>query len=171
MEKDIKPKIENRNEAQEKPIEKEYKPEQKTEEAKEKKPLKIEKEAIARGIALTASKKHCMYICRFIKNKHIDKAISGLEEVIKFKRAIPFKGEIPHRKGMMSGRYPIKATLLFIKLLKGLKGNILINNMELDKARITEASANWASRPLRKEGRKAKRAHVLLKAREIGGEE
>jgi len=110
-----------------------------------------------------------MYICRFIKNKSIDKAILDLEQVIKLKRAIPFKGEIPHRKGMMSGRYPVKASKLFINLLKGLKGNISVNNLDLDKTVIYFASANWASRPLRREGRKAKRTSVTLKAREIQG--
>jgi len=124
-------------------------------------------EAIAFGQSLPASKKHFMYICSFIKNKPIDKAMLELEQVIKLKRAIPFKGEIPHRKGMMSGRYPVKASKIFIKLLKGLKGNVLVNNMALDRTRITFASANWASRPLRGGGKKAKRTHVLLKATEV----
>src|SRR3989344_1690252 len=90
---------------------------------------KIKKsEAVAFGVSLPISKKHSMYICKFIKGKSIDKAISELEEVLKMKRAIPFKGDIPHRKGkMMSGRYPINASKYFINLLKGLKGNVLVN--------------------------------------------
>ena len=129
-------------------------------------------EAFARGLAMHASKKHCMYICTFIKNKPVDQAILDLEQVIKFKKPIPFKGEIPHRKGkgIMAGRYPIKTSALFIKLLKGLKGNILINGLEPERTRIYFAMANWASRPARREGRKAKRTNVLLKAKEISGE-
>ena len=129
---------------------------------------KKKEEAIARGLGMHASKKHCMYICNFIKNKPVDKAISDLEDVIKLKRAVPFKGEIPHRKGkIMSGRYPINASKLFIKLLRGLRGNALVNNLDIEKARIIFASANWASRPLRREGRKAKRANVLIKLNEV----
>ena len=149
----------------------EKKEEQKKESKKEslKQTKEKKEEAVERGLSLYVSKKQCMYICRFIKNKSIDKAILDLEQVIKLKRAIPFKGEIPHRKGMMSGRYPVKASKLFINLLKGLKGNISVNNLDLDKTVIYFASANWASRPLRREGRKAKRTSVTLKAREIQG--
>jgi len=130
------------------------------------KPVKKD-EAIANGLSIGASKRQCMYICDFIKGKKIDEALAMLDDVMKFKRAIPFKGEIPHRKGMHSGRYPITACKLFVPILKGLKGNSIVNGMDLDKVRIYFACANWASRPQRKGGVKAKRTHVLLKAKEM----
>ena len=151
------------------------KKEEKKTETKDKKEKKSEKpkkhEAIAHGRALPISKKHGMYLCAFIKGKKIDSAISDLQEVLKFKKAVPFKGEIPHRKGkgMMSGRYPISASKEFIILLKGLKGNVLVNGMDLEKTIIAEASSSWASRPARRNSRRAKRSHIILKAREIGG--
>ena len=154
-----------------KPEEKMEKKEAKPEEKKpEKKEISKKEEAFARGINFHASKKNCMYICRFIKNKTIDYAIKDLEDVIKMKKAVPFKGEIPHRKGkgMMSGRYPVKASKLFINLLKSLKGNVLVNGMDLDKTRIFIASANWAARPLRRGGRQFKRTNIILKAKEMG---
>jgi ribosomal protein L22 len=125
-------------------------------------------QAIANGENLHASKKHCMYICSFIKNKSIDAAIQDLELVILKKKVVPFKGEIPHRKGpgLSSGRFPNNASKLFIALLKGLKGNVLVNQMDLDKTIISEASASWASRPARKGNRQAKRSNVFLIARE-----
>jgi len=136
-------------------------------EPKKETPKLIKKdEAIANAVSIHASKKQCMYICDFIKGKKIDDAMKELEQVIKLKRAIPFKGEIPHRRGMHSGRYPVNVSKLFIPLLKGLKGNCIVNQMDLDKVKITYACANWASRPQRRGGVKAKRAHVLLKARE-----
>lgn len=144
----------------------ETKAETKKEEPKKEVKLIKKDEAIANALSIHASKKHCMYICDFIKGKKIDQAIAELEQVIKLKRAIPFKGEIPHRRNMHSGRYPTAACKLFIPLLKGLKGNVIVNQMDLDKTKITYACANWASRPQRKGGVKAKRAHVLLKARE-----
>ncbi len=153
----------------EKPEEKkEEKPEVK-EPAKEKEEVSKKDEAVVNGSGLRASKKHCMYICSFIKNKTIDSALSDLDQVIKMKRAIPFKGEIPHRKGkgMMSGRYPVRASKQFIYLLKALKGNLIVNGLDPDKARITIASASWASRPMRSRGRQAKRTNVILMAREV----
>ena len=141
----------------------------KTEEKKPEKKVIKKEEAVARGVSLPLSKKHSMYICSFIKNKNVDTAIKELNEVLLFKRAIPFKGEIPHRHdlGMMSGRYPIKAVKHIIQVLKGLRGNILANGMDLEKSKFYIASANWASRPARRGGMRFKRAHVILKAKEM----
>ena len=149
----------------------------KVEEPKENLEQKVEKkeapkkqkkeESVARGLNLHASKKHSMYICNFIKGKSVDLAIKELNDVINLKRAIPFKGEIPHRKGMMSGRYPVKTSEQFIPLLKALKGNILANGMDLDKTTIAIASANWSSRPQRRGGGRFKRTNVILIAKEI----
>ncbi len=143
---------------------------EKIEEEKKEEKQKLKKdEAIVRGMGLHASKKHSMYVCSFIKNKSIDRAIDDLIEVTKFKKIVPFKGEIPHRKGkgIMAGRYPIKTAKLFIKLLKGLRGNAMVNNLDLDKIQIVMANASWATRPMRSEGRLGKRTNVLLKAMEV----
>lgn len=114
------------------------------------------------------SKRHAVFICRFIKNKSINRAIEDLELVIKFKKAVPFKGEIPHRKGkIMSGRYPVKASRAFIKILKGLRGNAIIKNLDLEKTRIIRASSTWSSRPLRRQRRRAKRTNLILTASEV----
>lgn len=143
----------------------------KTEEKKEvKKPAITKKEeAVALGSGIAASKKHSMYICDFIKGKPIDQAISELQEVLKFKRAIPMKGEIPHRKGkgMMSGRYPINTSKIFINILKALRGNVIVNGLALERTKIYYGSASWASRPQRSGGVSAKRTNVVLKAKEF----
>lgn len=126
-------------------------------------------EATANGFSLPMSKRHGMYICTFIKHKSVDQALKELNEVIAYKRPVPMKGEIPHRShpGVMSGRYPIKAAKQFVTMLKALRGNIIVNGMDLDKTRISWANANWASRPQRKGGMRFKRTHVVLKAREV----
>lgn len=125
-------------------------------------------EAVAYGYSLPMSKKHSMYISNAIKGKKIDDAIAYLQKVLLFKQAVPMKGEIPHRKGnMMSGRYPINASKEFITMLKGLKGNAIVNGMELEQTRITISSASWASRPARSGGRLAKRVNLIMKAREF----
>jgi ribosomal protein L22 len=136
---------------------------------KDERPIIKKEEAIANGSSVPISKKQGMYICTFIKNKPIDKAIQDLNSVILYKKAVPFKGEIPHRKGGQPGRYPIKAAGYFINLLKGLKGNVIVNGMDLDKTKIYIASASWASRPGRSGNRSAKRTNVILKAKEFVG--
>jgi len=163
MEKENK---QNNKQENKKPVETESKEEKSSPPKKEQQIVSKKDLAIAHGRNFHASMKNCSYICRFIKNKSIDTAINDLEEVIKMKKPVPFKGEIPHRKGkkMMSGRYPIKAAKMFINLLKSLKGNVLVNQMDLDKTKITIASASWAERPMKSGGRKFKRTNILVKA-------
>ena len=130
----------------------------------QKKPIVKKTEAIVNVVNLPISTKHSIAVCRFIKNKKIENAISELEQVFSFKKAVPMKGEIPHRKGkgMMSGRYPKKATEHFIKLLKALSANANTNG--LDNPVIVEAVANIASRPFGKFGRvRKKRTHVKIR--------
>lgn len=153
---------------EEKAEKKEVKDETKKDAVREKPKVKKESAAV-RAPGIHISKRHGMYICSFIKGKDIDKALSELHEVILLKRAIPFKGEIPHRKGkMMSGRYPVAAAKLFIPLLKNLKGAVLFNGMDLAKTRISSAYTNFAPRPQRRGGTKGKRASVTIEAREVG---
>lgn len=132
---------------------------QKEEEQKSKK-----NEAVVNGKDLPISKKHAIAICNYIKGKEVDKAIEELNDVKNFKKAISMKGEIPHRKGnMMSGRYPVTAVKEFIRLLKSLRANAVINGLELEK-NIIFCKADTAPRPYRRFGQtKFKRAHVTLK--------
>lgn len=143
--------------------------EEKVEEVKKETKPKIKKEsAIVRAPSVHMSKRHGMYVCSFIKGKSIDNAIADLEQVIVLKKAVPFKGEIPHRKGnIMSGRYPVAAAKIFIPMLKNLKGAVLFNNMDITKTRISEAYANFAPRPQRRGGMKGKRAYITIEAREV----
>jgi hypothetical protein len=108
------------------------------------------------------STKEAMSICRFIKNKKIGDAIRDLQEVIKLKKAVPMKGETPHRRGKIGGgRYPVRAAGNFIVLLKGLAGN----SSEMDEPIIYEGMANIASRPYGRFGRtRKKRTNIVIKA-------
>jgi len=155
------------------PIKKEEKvedknPEEKKEIKKETTVKKIKKtEAKVVGKSLPISTKYAVSICKFIKDKEVSLAIQDLEQVLNFKKAVPMKGEIPHRKGkkMSSGRYPKKASENFIMLLKSLQSNAIAN--EIENPLIVEAMANMASRPFGRFGRiKKKRTHVKLIAKE-----
>lgn len=150
-------------------VKKEKKVEEKKEEIKKDK-KKIEKpkktEAIVNTHNLPISTKHSIAICKFIKNKKIENVIKDLEQVLVKKKAVPMKGEIPHRKGkIMSGRFPKKATEHFIKMLKSLSSNVSAN--ELEDVIIVEAIANIGSRPYGRFGRiRKKRTHVKIKAKQ-----
>ncbi|MFH1585328.1 MAG: uL22 family ribosomal protein [archaeon] len=130
---------------------------------------KIKKDkATVNAISLHISTKKSMAICKFIKGKKIQDAISNLELVLAKKKHVPMKGEIPHRKGpgktgSGSGRYPLKTTEHFIKLLRSLQANS--DNNGIDEPIISEAVANMASRPFGRFGRvKRKRTHVKITA-------
>ncbi len=147
------------------PVKKETKADDKTEKKKTivKKEIVKKDEAIVNGISVPVSTKDAIFICRFIKNKSIDKALADLDDVVHFKRAIPMTGEIPHRKGkgMMSGRYPIRAIEHFVRILKNLKANANVNGVE--EPIIIEAVPNKASQPFGRGGIKRKRTHIKIR--------
>lgn len=124
-------------------------------------------EAVLNSRDLPISTKDSVAVCKFIKEKKIEEAITDLEQVLLHKKIIPMKGEIPHKKGrgIASGRYIDKTTKHFIKLLKSLSANASAN--ELNEPIIVEAIANFASRPYGRFGRvRKKRTHVKLKVKE-----
>jgi ribosomal protein L22 len=133
-----------------------------------KKPVKKNKktEVAVNARSVPISRKYAMAICKFIKFKTIEQAIKDLEQVIAKKKAVPMKGEIPHRKGrIMSGRFPKRASENFIILLNSLRGNA--TNHEVEEPIISEAIANVAQRPHGRFGAiRKKKAHVTIIAKE-----
>ncbi|MEK6935569.1 MAG: uL22 family ribosomal protein [Nanoarchaeota archaeon] len=121
------------------------------------------KEAVVNAKDVGISTKHSIAICNYIKGKTLDTAFSMLSAVERMKKAVPMKGEIPHRRGMMSGRYPINATIEFIKLLKSLKSNAIANELEFEKY-VIFCKADVAPRPYKRFGKgRFKRTHITLK--------
>jgi ribosomal protein L22 len=116
------------------------------------------------------STKYSFAICKFIKNKKIDKALELLSLVEQKKVAVPMKGEIPHRKGnIMAGRFPIRAIQDFRKLLLGLKGNA--SNHEIEDPIIVEAIANFGPKVYGHFGKwTRKRTHIKLVAKSFANE-
>jgi len=131
---------------------------------KDNKPKQKKTTAFVNGKNVPVSTKKSMAICKFIKGKRIGDAIRDLEEVEKLKKAVPMKGEIPHRKGPMAGgRYPKRTAKSFIILLKSLAGN----SSEMQDPIISEAIANFGSRPLGRFGRmKRKRSNIKIIVKE-----
>ncbi len=125
------------------------------------------KEATARANDASISTKQSIDICKFLKGKTIGQALKELEEVKAYERAIPSTREMPHRKGlgMAGGRYHIKASDVFITLLKSLEANASAKGIDVEKAKIS-AKADKASRPHKSgkySGRRFKRTHILVK--------
>jgi len=157
---------EQKNQGQEKNIaESEEKKRGEKKQEKKKQEIKKKDAAVVRGKDLGISTKYSVAICKFIRGKKIDKAIEELEKVARKEKAIPMALEIPHRKGMERGRYPMKASKELIRLLKTLQANSQVNGLE--EPIIATAVANKASQPFRRFGsERFKRTHVYLEARE-----
>lgn len=140
------------------------KAEKKAEEKKkiDKKPKKDEASVRSRSLAI--STKHSIALCKFIRGKSIEKAISDIGAVLNMKIAVPMKGEIPHRRGdIMSGRYPKNASHAFLALLKNLAANARQHGVD-ESLPITLAKADIAPRPYGRFGRyRRKRTHVEIK--------
>jgi len=142
------------------------KEEKKAPEKKEVKKVK-KTEVSARGVNLPISTKDAKFICKFIVKKRLGDAIRDLEQVKVGRKAVPMKGEIPHRKGkgISSGRFPKKAAENFVIVLKSLAANA--NEGNLDEPIIVEAMANMAARPYGRFGRtQKKRTHVKIIAKD-----
>lgn len=121
-------------------------------------------QAIARAENLPISTKQSVAIGKFIKNKPIKKAVQELNLVIIKKKPVPMKGEIPHKKGIMSGRFPKKASKHFIDVLENLSANA--NYLEIQNPIISKVIANIGSRPYGRFGMtKRKRTHLIIKAK------
>src|SRR3989344_6528118 len=134
------------------------------------KPKKIKKDNAEVNIQNgSVSTKYSRDICKFIKHKKIEKAINDLEQVLAYKKAIPMKGGVGHKKSAGgfasgSGKYPQDATKYFIELLKSLSANAAANGLE--NPAIIEAIANMGQRPRARFGRwKRKRTHLRFVAK------
>ncbi len=165
IKEEIKPEELSKKEEANKEIKKEEKAEVRKEKKKEeKKEIKKDK-AILNATDLHVSTKESVDICNFIRKKKVEQASYELGEIAAMKRALPMKGELPHRHGMERGRYPKNACNIFINLLKTLMANSIVNGLE--NPYIAVATANLASRPYKRFGSaRFKRTNIYLEARE-----
>jgi len=136
--------------------------------------LKYDKEKTARAVIMSAgiSLKHSIEICNFIRKNKISKARDMLEDVIKEKRAVPFKrfcNGAGHKKGIGPGKYPKKASAEFIKLFNIVEANAQNKGLSTSDLTIEHIRANKAPGQMhygRKRRRKMKRTHVEIYVKE-----
>lgn len=99
-----------------------------------------EKTSKSIGKELHISKKHAHEISTAIKGMKVDDAREFLEDVSVLKQAVPYKRykrNIPHRKGMCTGRYPQKAAKDFLRVLKNAENNARYKGLDSDNLRIS----------------------------------
>jgi len=149
-----------------------------------------EKTSKSRGNHLRVHFKHCREIAHFTKGMEVNKAIKVLEDVLQFKAIVPFvkfTGGIG-RKAMAKqckapgskGRWPVKATAVYLNLLKNAVANAETKGLEAESLIIDHAQCNRAPagrrRTYRAHGRIGKYAsqpahvEVILKEKSEGVE-
>jgi large subunit ribosomal protein L17e len=113
-----------------------------------------EKTSKAKGSHLRIHYKHCREIAQYTRGMKVSKAVTILEDVLKFKAVIPF---VRHtggvgRKGMAKqakspgdkGRFPVKAVKVYLDLVKNAVANAETKNLEVEKLVIDHAQCNRA---------------------------
>nr|WP_319376842.1 50S ribosomal protein L22 [uncultured Methanoregula sp.] len=112
---------------------------------------KIKGDTIARAKAneLNMSPKHSIEIATFIRHQRVNDAIAYLNEVVKLKKAIPFRRfnrNVAHKRGLPgnwdAGRYPVKASKEYLRILASVKKNAEYVGLDAENLEIIHASAN-----------------------------
>jgi large subunit ribosomal protein L22 len=101
----------------------------------------------ATGKALRISFKDSVEICRKIKGKRLAFAKQFLNEVIDFKRAVPYKkykNGLAHRRGLSkayAGAYPQKAATYILKLLDNSEANAEFKGLDTERLFVKHIQA------------------------------
>jgi len=112
---------------------------------------KFEGDMFARGKVneVSVSPKHSIEIASFIRNKPINEAIAYLNDVVALKKAVPFRRfnrNVAHKRGLPgnwdAGRYPVKASRIYIRLLESVKKNAEYLGLDAENLKIIHVSAN-----------------------------
>ena len=129
--------------------------------------------AAAKALNLPVSTKHCIEICDSLRYKDVSYAQKFLEEVVALKRAVPFRKYVMntgHKKGMSTGKYPTKAAMEVLKLLKSVEANAHFKGLNTSSLKITKLVANKASIPFTgaRHRTATKRTHLEVEVKERG---
>jgi large subunit ribosomal protein L22 len=112
---------------------------------------KISGDTIARAKAneLNMSPKHSIEIATFIRHQRVNEAIAYLKDVVGLKKAVPFRRfnrNVAHKRGLPgnwdAGRYPVKASKAYIRVLESVKKNAEYIGLDADNLEIIHVSAN-----------------------------
>jgi large subunit ribosomal protein L22 len=105
--------------------------------------------AKAKANELNMSPKHSIEIATFIRHQRVNDAIAYLNDVVGLKKAIPFRRfnrNVAHKRGLPgnwdAGRYPVKASKEYIRVLESVKKNAEYIGLDADNLEIIHVSAN-----------------------------
>jgi large subunit ribosomal protein L22 len=105
--------------------------------------------AKAKANELNMSPKHSIEIATFIRHQRVNDAIAYLNDVVSLKKAIPFRRfnrNVAHKHGLPgkwdAGRYPVKASKAYIRVLESVKKNAEYIGLDADNLEIIHVSAN-----------------------------
>lgn len=135
------------------------------------------KENMARafGRSLPISFKQSVEICNFIRNKNVNYVKDILSDIVNQKEAVPFRRfntHIGHKKKIMAGRYPKKASTKILNLINHVEANAQFKGLNTANLVITHINANKASKVMhsgRKRSIEAKRTNVEIIVQEESG--
>lgn len=111
--------------------------------------LKLDERGVAKasGRDLRISPKAAREICDAIRHKRLNNARRLLEDVVKKRRAIPYKHhnkKVGHKAGIQgwdAGRYPVKAAAEILKILGSLEANAEDVGLDVERLKIIHAAA------------------------------
>ncbi|MFQ5940950.1 MAG: 50S ribosomal protein L22 [Nitrososphaerales archaeon] len=93
------------------------------------------------------SHKHAREVAYTLKGMYLNKAREFLENVATLKQPVAYrryKNQVGHRsnlQGFPSGRFPVKASKEFLRLLNNLEANAEYKGMDLDRLKLIHVSA------------------------------
>ena len=109
--------------------------------------LDPDKTARASGRELRMSPKAAREICQELRGKRLEAAKTYLGEVIELKKAVPYRRhdrKVGHRRGLRkadTGRYPVKASRVILRVLENAENNADYKGLDLERLRVTHISA------------------------------
>ena len=124
------------------------------------------------------SPKHAVEICRSLRGRKVDNALSYLDDVISLKRAVAFRRYnklVTHKPGVGPGRFPVKAARVVKRAIEEAQHNAEYKGLDADSMRIHTISSHRGqaydfSRP-RAHGRsspwKRERVHIEVILEEV----
>lgn len=128
-----------------------------------------EKTSKAMGKELHISRKHAYEIANAIRGMKLETARGFLEEVALLKRAVPYRRytrNIPHKKGMCTGRFPQKAAREFLKVIKNAESNATYKGLDAENMKIihvaTKKGHTFRGRFPRAQGRATPKDHETV---------
>jgi len=93
------------------------------------------------------SHKHAREVALAVRGMYLNKAREFLENVVSLKQPVAYrryKIQVGHRSGLQgfpAGRFPVKTSKEFLRLLDNLEANAEYKGMDLDRLRLIHLSA------------------------------